>query len=332
MAAARQRDVDGSMAASAAVAAARSAVAGHSATAAARWKQHGGCGGGGSATAQRRWQHGSVCECAHARDDTTDYDRGLPESFPRRPSLGARLFVRANASRFFLALLGELSNWKGHIRHRSAKVLLILTVYCEEHLTKDFHHTIASIAKAIGMDISSQGEGDSMMKLEPIRRVLRLMAKYVDPVAYLPLLCPRILGDNSSATSDSRRNYAIALSSLIEGSPIHRLTLHWSDVASLLSDTDCIGPFVGTQTRRQCLTAFHTLIAMVTTSKGCAASFVSQLADAGELGKLRSVLSSSNAALEEMMRKVSGCDEDAKLGRGCIDGISENVSAAAAEM
>ena len=276
--------------------------------------------------------HGSVCECAHARDDTTDYDRGLPESFPRRPSLGARLFVRANASRFFLALLGELSNWKGHIRHRSAKVLLILTVYCEEHLTKDFHHTIASIAKAIGMDISSQGEGDSMMKLEPIRRVLRLMAKYVDPVAYLPLLCPRILGDNSSATSDSRRNYAIALSSLIEDSPIHRLTLRWSDVASLLSDTDCIGPFVGTQTRRQCLTAFHTLIAMVTTSKGCAASFVSQLADAGELGKLRSVLSSSNAALEEMMRKVSGCDEDAKLGRGCIDGISEIVAAAAAEM
>ena len=46
------------MAASAVVAAARSATAGHSATAAARWQQHGGCGSGGSATARcRRHRH-----------------------------------------------------------------------------------------------------------------------------------------------------------------------------------------------------------------------------------------------------------------------------------
>ena len=74
-------------------------------------------------------------------EDTIDYNSDLLLPFTQRPSLGARLFVRANSSRFFLAVLDELSNWREQTRKRSAELLLILTVYCEEHLTKDFQHT-----------------------------------------------------------------------------------------------------------------------------------------------------------------------------------------------
>jgi hypothetical protein len=201
-------------------------------------------------------------ECEHPEDvierrqfgvdgnDDIDYGGGLPESFPARPSLGARLFVRSNASRFFLALLGELSNWREHTRIRSAELLLILTVYCEEFLTKDFHRTVASIAKAIGVEMSSQSENDRRSKLGPIRRVLRLMGKYVDPAAYLPLLCPRISGENSER---ERRNYAMVLSSLLDGSPIKRLTLHWSDLATLLSGPDCFPDCMGFRRHRRLL-------------------------------------------------------------------------------
>ena len=276
-------------------------------------------------------------ECEHPEDvierrqfgvdgDDIDYGSGLPESFPVRPSLGARLFVRSNASRFFLALLGELSSWKEHTRDRSGELLLILTVYCEEALTKDFHRTVASIAKAIDVEMSSQSEDDPRSKLGPIRRVLRLMGKYVDPAVYLPLLCPRISGEYSER---ERRNYAMVLSSLIDGSTIQRLNLHWSDLATLLSSPDCIGPFVGTQTRRQCLTALRKLIAAVE-SEGRTEIFVSHHADAGELVKLQSVLASSSETLKETAPNNPGDDDDAIiLVQGCIDGISEIMAAIA---
>ncbi|KAL3807491.1 hypothetical protein ACHAXA_003982 [Cyclostephanos tholiformis] len=255
-------------------------------------------------------------------DDAIDYDRDLPMPFLIRPSLGARLFVRSNADRFFLALLGELSSWREHTRIRSAELLLILTVYCEERLTKDFSRTIASVAKAIGVEMSSRGESDTTGKLEPIRRVLRLMGKYVDPAAYLPLLCPRISGDSSSGTSDSedgchsehaRRNYAIVLSSLVGGSPLDRLVLHWSALAPLLSSEDCIGPFVGTQTRRHCLIALHALIVSIT-GEDRMLSFASRLGNVGEIG----------AALIEIMTNAPPGDEnDAELGKRCISGLME---------
>ncbi len=253
-------------------------------------------------------------------DDDIDYDRDLPSPFLRRPSLGARLFVRTNAGRFFLALLGELSSWREHTRIRSAELLLVLTVYCEEHMTKDFSRTIASVARAIGVELSSRGEGDAMGKLDPMRRVLRLMGKYVDPEAYLPLLCPRISSDSSSGTSDSedgchsesaRRNHAIVLSSLIGGSPPGKLAPHWSALANLLSGADCIGPFVGTQTRRQCLVALHALIVAVT-SEDHTSGFAPHLGNVVELGV---------AIEEKMTNSPAGDDVDADLGKRCIDGL-----------
>ncbi|KAL9189377.1 hypothetical protein ACHAXT_009052 [Thalassiosira profunda] len=162
-------------------------------------------------------------------EECIDYDSNLPDPFACRPSLGARLYVRSNTGRFFLAVLQELSSWKEETRKRSAELLLVLTVYCEEHLTKDFQHTVNSVAKAVNVERASRHENDHWMILESIRDVLRLMAKYVDPVAYLPLVCPRISGDGSSATSHSedgtsseavRSSHAFLLASLIEGSPL----------------------------------------------------------------------------------------------------------------
>ena len=72
------------------------------------------------------------------------------------------------------------------------------------------------IAKAIGIEMSLQSKNNPQSKLGPIGWVLRLMGKYVDSAAYLPLLCPRILGKNSKK---ERRNYAMVLSSLIRWFP-----------------------------------------------------------------------------------------------------------------
>ena len=266
-------------------------------------------------------------------DDTIDYDSNLPKPFLHRPSLGARLFVRANTNRIFLAVLNELSNWREHTRKRSAELLLILTVYCEEHLTKDFQHTILSIAKAISVEKSSKIESDHLRILDTIQQVLRLMAKYIDPASYVPLMCPRISGDSSSATSNSedgchsersRTIHATILKALIEGALLRRLLLHWVSLASLLTNTDCIGPYVGTQTRHKCLSALRSLIAKVISDTGCVEDdFVSHFANTeGDLPKLHSVLSSSGQSLGKLLRG-NAADEDAAIAQEFIDGQSK---------
>lgn len=262
-------------------------------------------------------------------DETIDYDSNLPKPFLHRPSLGARLFIRVNTNRIFLAVLNELSNWREHTRKRSAELLLILTVYCEEHLTKDFQNTISSIAKAINAEKSSKIENDHLRILDTIQQVLRLMAKYIDPASYVPLMCPRISGDNSSATSNSedgchsersRSIHATILKALIEGAPLRRLLLHWVSLASLLTNTNCIGPYVGTQTRHECLSALRSLTAKVMSETGCVEDdFLSHFTNAeGDLPKLHSVLSSSGLSLRKLLRS-NAADEDAGIAQECID-------------
>lgn len=256
--------------------------------------------------------------------DTIDYNHNhLPKPFTRRPSLGARLFVRANSSRFFLAMLDELHNWRDETRKRSAELLLILTVYCEEHLVKDFQHTLTSISKAVNIEKSSQNVNDHWKILEKIQQVLCLMGKYIDPEVYLPLICPRICSSDNdmllAATSSNltsveeddtnrhysectRLSYAIILSSLIEGTPLQRLLPHhWMSLVTLLSDI-AFGNSGGTQTSRESLTALQALLAKSSkevvdedndNADDVRQLFISYFVDAGQMTKLESVLSTT---------------------------------------
>ena len=187
-------------------------------------------------------------------DESIDYDVGLPKPFTSRPSLGARLFVRNNTSRFFGVVLGELSNWRAETRLRSAELLLILTVFCEEHLTKDLHSTLNNFVKAIDIELTSRHEHGHLNILERIEQVLCLIAKYVEPVSFLKLLQSRILD-----SSPTPRSVLFILSSLIKGAPIHRLIPHWLDILSLVSSPNCIGPFSGSQVKIEGLTALINL-------------------------------------------------------------------------
>ncbi len=260
-------------------------------------------------------------------EDGIDYDCGLPPPFARRPGLGARLFVRSNTSRFFLTALGELSNWRERTRKRSAELLLILAVYCEEHLTKDFQHALASIAKAIDVEKTSRHENDHLMTLDTIRQVLRLMAKYVDPGTYLPLICPRMLGSDSSAASACNSSiYATILASLIEGAPLSGLMPRWLTLASLLSGADCIGQFSGTQTRKECLNALLILMERVTSSEEDTRTLIAHFADnSGERAKVQTVVSS---ATRELLDLKSGTGKDIARVLGQCLGLLSKVKAA----
>ena len=205
-------------------------------------------------------------------DSMIDYNTGLPKPFTCRPSLGARLFIRSNAPRFYQAILGELSNWRGHTRKRSADLLLILAVYCEEHLTKDFQNAINALSKAIEIECSDENDSAHFKTFERLCEITCLMSKYIDPAAHLPLLMPRISGNTSSATSyaedgthaeKSRHSHLIILSSLIRGASFNRLLPYWFEVLSLLASDSCIGYFSGSKIQIASLNALSNLMNQV---------------------------------------------------------------------
>ena len=267
-------------------------------------------------------------------EDTIDYNNDLPNPFTQRPSLGARLFVRNNTSRFFLTVLAEHSSWREETRKRSAELLLILVVYCEEHLTKDFQHSIKAVAKAIEVEKMSAFENDRMRIMEKIHQILLLMAKYVDPTAYLPLVCPRISGDNSSATSNAedgshsekaRSSFAIILSSLVKSAPLHRIIPHVAALSSLLTSTNCIGPYAGTQTMAESLNAFLILIGRVVSGRDMKV-FITHLGCTCNQSKVRSVLLTCKEDLIQFIN-TSDVGSNVNVAQDCIQNLSKLISA-----
>lgn len=188
-------------------------------------------------------------------DDTIDYNAGLPKPFTCRPSLGARLFVRNNTSRFFHTVLEELTNWRAETRLRSAELLLILTVFCEEHLTKDLHKTLNYFAKAIDIEMASHHEHEHLRVYDQIEQVLCLMAKFVDPTIYLKLVRPKMMDDSFPMQG----SFVVILSSLIKGASFQRLCSHWVELLSLVASPKCIGAFAGSKVRLEGLKVLRCL-------------------------------------------------------------------------
>lgn len=153
-------------------------------------------------------------------DNRCNYEGQLPEPMVQRPNIGSRLFVRSNSKRFFGALLGELNNWIPKVRLQAAQLLIIITVYCEENLTMDFHETLSKIVKALKKVMPSEDKEDKQLQIE-LESLLISIGRYVDPEVYTPLLLPSMFGTLTSKEScDASLK---AFQSLIKGSKPSRV-------------------------------------------------------------------------------------------------------------
>jgi len=202
-------------------------------------------------------------------DKLCNYDQNLPSIFDGRPRLGARLFVRHNSKRFFLALLKELTSWISKTKEQSIKLLQVLVVYCEEHLTMDSHNTILCIIEAIQLiekedkDISSIGINCSLLD------TLELLGKYISPDVYVPLLLQRIVGKTEAVTTfseDGHHNevsksvHLKALKAMISGSNPKKLLDFKMILISSLTYENSIEHCIMTTVAIECLKTLVTLL------------------------------------------------------------------------
>lgn len=195
----------------------------------------------------------------------------LPPPFDQRPRIGSRLFVRNNTKRFFAALLVELQNWIPRTRLQSAKLLHILVIYCEEHLTMDFRDTLFGVVKALQL-CHREDDKDAKHLRQVLEEILQFMGRYVDPGTYVRLLLPRISNDVKSSTTFSEGALhsklscvvnTTALRCMIQGSLPRRVVVHYVTILKALSSPTTLGQYADRDQRLESLSTLTSLFRSV---------------------------------------------------------------------
>jgi hypothetical protein len=213
-------------------------------------------------------------------DERCNQTDQLPPPFNQRPRIGSRFFVRNNTKRFFDALLSELRNWIPKTRMQSAKLLHILVIYCEEHLTMDFSKTLNALVKALQLCIS-ENDKDSKYFQQVLEDIFKSIGRYVDPNTYLRIILPRFANDAKydSTLSDGgihSKGMCIimtkALGHLIQGSLPRRVLSQYVTILRALSSPTTLGQFAGPL---QSLETLKTLTSLFQSIEGCHISGIS---------------------------------------------------------
>mmetsp|Transcript_28473 Transcript_28473/g.64496 ORF Transcript_28473/g.64496 Transcript_28473/m.64496 type:complete len:821 (-) Transcript_28473:7-2469(-) len=170
---------------------------------------------------------------------TLNLDKPLPRPFLERPRVGMRLFVRGNSKRFLTALVNELTSWQSCTRLKSALLLKMLVVLCEEHLTVDAHTLFPSFIKA-----AKFAKDDKDLELAAaLSDVFELLGRYIQPDVYVYYVLPRLRGDADvvqfGVDATTRAVAMEFLQALLSGSKPSCVVPHLDELVTVLTD-----PFV----------------------------------------------------------------------------------------
>ncbi|KAJ8603515.1 hypothetical protein CTAYLR_005136 [Chrysophaeum taylorii] len=168
-------------------------------------------------------------------DERANHDpAGLPWPFERRPSLGARLIVRAFAYRIIQPTLDELANWRSDARRQSALLLRVIVVYTEDHLTQDLYKIVVSLCRALRVIRREAYEHRDL-----VLDCCRTLGRYVVPESVLQFLTPRIQGDielmPGGTDSCARADVMSILGALLRGAKASTLLAHTMPLVNLLT-------------------------------------------------------------------------------------------------
>jgi hypothetical protein len=164
-------------------------------------------------------------------------EKPLPHPFVQRPSIGIRLYVRGNTKRFLVALVNELTNWMAPTRMKSASLLKVVVVLCEEHLTMEIHQILPVLVKSIKF---ARDDRDLEL-LKILTDVGELLGRYILPEVYIYYLLPRLRGDpdlgaSYGSDSDMKGTLLVFLNALLSGSKPSQIVPYFDELANVLID------------------------------------------------------------------------------------------------
>ena len=175
-------------------------------------------------------------------DDRCNLEKPLPAPFTERPRIGIRIYTRGNTKRFIFALVGELTNWQSKTRMKSANLLKMVTVLCEEYLTMEMHKLLPSYIKAL-----QYARDDSDKELEAVLcEVYELAGRYTAPDSYIHYILPRLRGDlevtQFGMDATSRCCVIDVLTCFVDGSKNSLIPPYLSEIIDVIVDPFVIDP------------------------------------------------------------------------------------------
>lgn len=175
-------------------------------------------------------------------DASINLSKPLPPPFASRPPLALRLYVRANTKRFLGALLNELTNWISKTRLKSAGLLRMVVVLCEEHLTMEAFSVIPAVVKAL--DFAKADKDQDLQSA--LLGVAELLGRYVAPDTSVRYILPRISGDPSvvqfATDASSRCTVMQVLGAMLEGSRPLLVADKFVELVEVLCDEYIVTP------------------------------------------------------------------------------------------
>lgn len=170
------------------------------------------------------------------RDNRINLDKPLPSPFLERPRLGMRLYIRGTSKRFLSALVNELTNWVSTTRLKSAQLLKVLVVLCEEHLTMEAHTLFPAFIKALKF-----AHDDKDVALASVlKELFELVGRYILPEVYIYYILPRLRGDADvvafGVDVPTRIVVMEFLEALLSGSKASMIVPHLDELVTTITD------------------------------------------------------------------------------------------------
>ncbi len=132
--------------------------------------------------------------------------------------------------------MSELTNWVSKTRLKSAHLLKVVVVLCEEHLTMEAGELFPAFIKALRFARDDKDDALHALLLE----VFELFGRYVAPETYIYYVLPRLLGDPSvvqfGVDAQTRITVVQFLQAMLEGSKPSLVAPHFSDLVAALAD------------------------------------------------------------------------------------------------
>jgi len=176
-------------------------------------------------------------------DARMNLEKPLPYPFTTRPRIGLRLYVRGNVKRFLNALINELTNWMSHARNKSATLLKVVVVLCEESLTMEAFTILPSLIRAL--KIAKEEEVGTQLHTH-LLEVFELMGRFMLPETYVHYILPRLVGDldvaQFGADTSIRISVLDCLGALLSGSKPSQIAPFFDAILTTLTDPFVIDP------------------------------------------------------------------------------------------
>uniref|UniRef100_A0A0A9XLX8 HEAT repeat-containing protein 2 n=1 Tax=Lygus hesperus TaxID=30085 RepID=A0A0A9XLX8_LYGHE len=178
--------------------------------------------------AERLWEEAGELYLKENETDLKDkinYEEETLEHYPegvKRPSLGCRVLIEREASKFLLALVNELTDWVELVRIKASMLLTQVTLHFEHSITMSIRKIISQICKAAR-------DRDTPLVVANVKQAAEYMGYFIPADVYCQLIVEYM--------KEANEGELLVVAAMIRGTKRSDLAENLDRIAVLLEHT-----------------------------------------------------------------------------------------------